>query len=113
LLWQPIGTYKSNADLASLVGKLNVGDKPQFIWIDLDVSHHGPFTHRKEFKRFQHELETTNYMMENITILALPPHTTDRTQPLDKSIMGPLSKMYNTGCHECIAHSVSPNMTIM
>lgn len=30
-----------------------------------------------------------------VTILCLPPHTTHKLQPLDKSVMGPLKKFYN------------------
>ncbi|XP_060600129.1 uncharacterized protein LOC132753652 [Ruditapes philippinarum] len=46
----------------------------------------------------------------NIEILALPPHTTHKLQPLDKSVFGPFSAYYNEGCTEFL--SASPHHTI-
>ncbi|OWF49329.1 Pogo transposable element with KRAB domain [Mizuhopecten yessoensis] len=35
---------------------------------------------------------------ENISIIALPPHTTHYLQPLDRSVFGPFNKAYNKAC---------------
>jgi transposase len=40
---------------------------------------------------------------ENITILALPPHTTHFLQPLDRSVFGPFNKAYNRYCSEFLS----------
>ena len=47
---------------------------------------------------------------ENITIMAIPPHTTHWLQPLDKSIFGPLSASYNRKASAYMASS--PTNTI-
>ena len=41
-------------------------------------------------------LETAR--VNDIHILALPPHTTHKLQPLDKSVFGPLSSYFNEAC---------------
>ncbi|GFO22224.1 pogo transposable element with krab domain [Plakobranchus ocellatus] len=42
---------------------------------------------------------------ENIHILALPPHTTHRLQPLDRSVFGPLKKHYSAICTDYMSQS--------
>ncbi|XP_069109587.1 uncharacterized protein [Argopecten irradians] len=47
---------------------------------------------------------------ENIHVFALPPHTTQYLQPLDRTVFGPLSKAYNRACTNFM--SASPTNTI-
>ncbi|KAJ8912429.1 hypothetical protein NQ315_006095 [Exocentrus adspersus] len=35
----------------------------------------------------------------NITLLTLPPHTSHKLQPLDRTVYGPLKAHYNSACH--------------
>lgn len=42
-------------------------------------------------------------MEEEITLLKLPPHTTDKLQPLDVRGFGPLKKLWNEQLNEGIA----------
>ena len=44
---------------------------------------------------------------QNITLFALPPHTTQWLNPLDKTVFGPFAKEYNKTCTEFM--SKSPN----
>ncbi|XP_041370288.1 uncharacterized protein LOC121384088 [Gigantopelta aegis] len=48
-----------------------------------------------------------NAAEENISILALPPHTTHALQPLDKQVFGPFSKAYNRTCTEFLSEHPS------
>ncbi|XP_045169801.2 uncharacterized protein LOC123532438 [Mercenaria mercenaria] len=59
-------------------------DRPQLLILDGHSSH-----------------ETLAFLqcaMENIHLLALPPHTTHYLQPLDRAVFGPLNREYNKAC---------------
>ncbi|KAJ8886439.1 hypothetical protein PR048_012650 [Dryococelus australis] len=45
------------------------------------------------------------YKYGNVTILCLPPHTTHKMQPLDKTLMGALKTYYNEEVHTWLRHS--------
>ncbi|XP_039304400.1 uncharacterized protein LOC105204509 [Solenopsis invicta] len=47
-----------------------------------------------------------------ITLLSLPPHTTHKLQPLDRSIFGPLKKVINTHCDLWITNNPGKTMFI-
>lgn len=58
-------------------------------------------------------VESLNYAKEKgIVMLTLPPHTSHKLQPLDRTVFGPLKKYYNTACNEWLLNNNSKPMTI-
>lgn len=48
----------------------------------------------------------------HVKLLTLPPHTSHRLQPLDKSIYGPLKRYYNNHCQSWLLNNVGKRVTI-
>lgn len=47
-----------------------------------------------------------------IVLLTLPPHTSHKLQPLDRSVYGPLKKFYNSGCDSWLMRNPGQRITI-
>lgn len=58
-------------------------------------------------------VESLNYAKEmGIVMLTLPPHTSHKLQPLDRTVFGPFKKYYNTACNEWLFSNTAKPMTI-
>lgn len=54
-----------------------------------------------------------DYCKENgIIVLSLPPHTSHKLQPLDRSVFGPFKKAVNTQCDNWVTNNPGTTMTI-
>lgn len=47
-----------------------------------------------------------------VVMLTIPPHTSHKLQPLDRSVFGPLKKYYNTACSNWLIANPAKTMTI-
>lgn len=58
-------------------------------------------------------LNVINYCRENgVVLLSIPPHTSHRLQPLDKSVFGPLKTYYNSACDAWMKNNPGKTMVI-
>ncbi|XP_074040581.1 uncharacterized protein [Leptinotarsa decemlineata] len=58
-------------------------------------------------------LEAINFCRDNgITILTLPPHTSNRLQPLDRSVFGPFKKYFSNAVHSWMLDHPNQTLTI-
>lgn len=48
----------------------------------------------------------------NIHVITLPPHTSSKTQPLDRSVFGPMKSVYNNACDSWMMKNVGTPLTI-
>lgn len=48
----------------------------------------------------------------NVQLLTLPPHTSHKLQPLDKSVYGPLKRHYNNECNNWLSNHPGQRITI-
>ncbi|KAG5873579.1 hypothetical protein JTB14_011192 [Gonioctena quinquepunctata] len=48
----------------------------------------------------------------NIILLTIPPHTSNRRQPLDKAVIGPLKKYYSYECQKWLLKNPGKRITI-
>lgn len=48
----------------------------------------------------------------HVKLLTLPPHTSHKLQPLDKSVYGPLKRYYNNHCQSWLLNNVGKRITI-
>lgn len=45
-------------------------------------------------------------------MLTIPPHASHKTQPLDRTVFGPLKAYYNTACDNWMVHNAGKPVTI-
>lgn len=58
-------------------------------------------------------INVINYCRENgVVLLSIPPHTSHRLQPLDKSVFGPLKTYYNSACDAWMKSNPGKTMVI-
>lgn len=58
-------------------------------------------------------IESLNYAKENgIHLLTIPPHTSHKTQPLDRSVFGPLKAYFNSACDNWMIQNPGRSITI-
>lgn len=48
----------------------------------------------------------------NVCLLTLPPHTSHKLQPLDRTVYGPLKSYYNSGCQSWLTNNPGKRITI-
>ena len=89
---------------------------PFGVWFhDVFLRHCGPERPRVLFLDSHLSHETTGLLeaarANDIHVIALPPHTTHWTQPLDRSVFGPLQHYYDIACSEYMCASPSNIVT--
>lgn len=58
-------------------------------------------------------IESLNFAKENgINLLTIPPHTSHKTQPLDRTVFGPLKAYYDTACSDWMDQNPAKTITI-
>lgn len=58
-------------------------------------------------------IQALSYAKANgIHLLTIPPHTSHKLQPLDRTVYGPLKSQYNRACDDWMAHHAGKTMTI-